>query len=974
MKPVIRESLERVLAVPEDDRPHILDTLPPEIREEVLDLLRFDGQTGSGAIDSLIGNAAWGFVADAPIDTQIIQGTRLGVYEIDEALGAGGMGMVYRALDTRLHRTVALKVFAAGQMLDSGWKRRFLQEARAASALNHPNIVTLYDIASDRGIDFLVLECVSGKTLKEQIAAKGLPLGDAITLAAQIANALAAAHAAGIVHRDIKPANVIVTPELRAKVLDFGLATLQPSSRIAAHDTGHNASRGVMGTVAYMSPEQAAGREADHRTDIFSLGVVLFEMLCGKRPFSGASTLDTLQAILNAPVPSLARLNPVIPPEMDEILAKALARDPRERYCHAGDFELDLRRFAAANKARDLPSQRLAAARSRPSRFSSFSLPAVAALLALAAGAALSWWLKPEAPPRGVVLTRLTADAGLTTDPTISQDGKLLAYASDRGGEGNLDIWVQQVAGGEPVRLTRDAADKSEPVFSPDGARIAFRSERDGGGIYVIPSLGGAARRIADGGRRPRWSPDGRHIAYWTGRNMNYLFFPAEIHVIESAGGEARAIQPGLAMARWPVWSPDGKSLLFLGTRDAKSEWDWYTIGVDGGPAIATGANALLKRSGLAAWPDSFFTPSGWSGTGNSVLFAATLGDSTNVWQISVPPGGLATGTPRRVTFGAGIEANPSLTDGGALAYSILTNNINVWAVPMDTLQGQTSGPLERLTQDSTIDYFPAVSSDGRTLTYISARAGRGDVWLEDLKTGSKTVAAAQLGLGQHPTIARNGSLLLFGGSKTGGPWYSLPLLSGEAARPSDRREVCDRCWPVSDLSSDGKWLLYDKEQMKIMAVRDMESGRTSELIRAGAALIGRGRISPDDRWVAFNGSYDVFLVPFRPESAPAQQSSWIPIANGESYEGHPQWSLDSRIVYYFSSRDGWFCLWAQRIAPATGRPEGEPFPAAHFHQGRISLSGVSIPMMGMAIAPDRVILSLSEMSGNIWMAQAEGK
>jgi eukaryotic-like serine/threonine-protein kinase len=972
MKQAVRESLERVLTVPEDERPRILESLPPQIREEVLDLLRFDRQSESRLLESMIGNAAEVLVGDAPTQKPIGAGTHLGPYQIEETLGAGGMGMVYRARDTRLHRTVALKVLPWEHMADSAWKLRFLQEARAASALSHPNIATLYDIASDRGIDFLVLEYVSGKTLKELITPKGLPLEITLAFASQIANALAAAHAAGIVHRDIKPANVIVTGESRAKILDFGLAKLQPSSQII-RETPDTAPGVVMGTVAYMSPEQAAGRDVDHRTDIFALGVVLYEMLCGARPFTGASPVDTLHAILNSPVPPLALRNSEFPPEMDEILAKALAKDPRERYCHAGDFELDLRRFAAAVKARELPSQRLPAARSSRPGFRLFLWPALVALLALAAGAVLSWWMKPETSPRGAVLTRLTADAGLNTDPTLSPDSRLLAYASDRSGEGNLDIWVQQVADGEPVRLTRDAADESAPSFSPDGNIIAFRSDRDGGGIYVMPSLGGAPRRITDGGHRPRWSPDGTQIAYWAGQNMNYLPFPAEIHIIRSKGGEERAIHPGLPMARWPVWSPDGRHLLFLGARDGGTEVDWYTVAIDGGTAIASGAGALLKRHGLAPWPDTHFTPAAWSGEGNGVLFAATLGDSTNIWQISVSPGGTAAGTPRRVTFGAGIETNPSLGAGGKLAYSVLHNNVDLWALPLNTFRGH-GGPLERLTDYPSVDYFPAVSSDGKTLAYMSARAAKADVWLEDLQTRRKTLAAAQVGFGQHPTIARDGSMLLFGGSKPGGPWFSLPLLAGEAARPSARRQVCDNCWPVDDLSSDGKWLLYSKQPRKVIAVRDMVSGRTSELIRAGPDIIGRARISPDDRWVAFNGSYDVFLVPFRPEMPPADRPSWIPIATNENYDGHPQWSLDSRVVYYFSSRDGRFCIWAQRIDPATGRPEGEPFAAAHFHQVRLSLSGVPIPMMGMAVATDRIILNLSDMGGNVWMAQTTGK
>jgi serine/threonine protein kinase len=287
MTPAVRASLERVLAAPEDERPRILETLPPEVRTEVLELLRFDSPAGSGVIDALIADAARAFTADRLDETPVTPGMNLGPYRVESALGAGGMGTVYRARDTRLDRTVALKILAPGRIVDPAWKLRFQREARAASLLSHPNIVTLYDIATEDGIDFLVFEHVTGKTLKELIPPSGLPLEAALGLAAQIANGLAAAHAAGIVHRDIKPANVIVTEESRAKILDFGLAKLQAPSLIAGLETGHTASGIIMGTVTYMSPERVAGRAVDHRTDIFSLGILLYEMLCGARPFTG---------------------------------------------------------------------------------------------------------------------------------------------------------------------------------------------------------------------------------------------------------------------------------------------------------------------------------------------------------------------------------------------------------------------------------------------------------------------------------------------------------------------------------------------------------------------------------------------------------------------------------------------------------------------------------------------------------------
>jgi eukaryotic-like serine/threonine-protein kinase len=292
--------------------------------------------------------------------TQITPGTELGPYKIEALLGAGGMGQVFRARDTRLGRIVAIKVLPHDKVADPERKRRFLQEARAASALNHPNIVTLYDIAADNGIDYLVMEYVEGKSLDKLIPSKGLPLTEALDYAAQIASALAAAHAAGIVHRDIKPGNAVVTSEGQVKVLDFGLAKLMerpapgPDGETQTQGPGLTDAGTVVGTVAYMSPEQASARPLDHRTDIFSLGIVLYEMIAGKRPFRGASHVETMNAIVHDPPPAL----PGQPAELQEVFDKALAKEPKERYQHAGDFGLDLRRLKSGCESKSLPSMR----------------------------------------------------------------------------------------------------------------------------------------------------------------------------------------------------------------------------------------------------------------------------------------------------------------------------------------------------------------------------------------------------------------------------------------------------------------------------------------------------------------------------------------------------------------------------------------------------------------------------------------
>lgn len=316
-------------------------------------------------------------------------GRRLGPYEILAPLGAGGMGQVYSAADTRLHRTVAIKVLPHEKVADAERKRRFLQEARAASALNHPNIITLHDMANDGDIDYMVMEYVPGQSLDKLIAGKRLPLIDVIGYTTEIAGALAAAHAAGIVHRDIKPANVMVTAESHVKVLDFGLAKLVERApgiedQTLTLEAQFTESGTVLGTVAYMSPEQASAKTLDHRTDIFSLGVMLYEMIAGRRPFQRKTPAETMSATINDPAPPLAEQ----PPELEEILAKALAKDPKDRYQHSGDLGLDLRRFLSAWQSKSLPSMRNKSEAASQRRWLW-----MAATIALMLAVPAAWWL-----------------------------------------------------------------------------------------------------------------------------------------------------------------------------------------------------------------------------------------------------------------------------------------------------------------------------------------------------------------------------------------------------------------------------------------------------------------------------------------------------------------------------------------------------------------------------------------------------
>ena len=456
-------------------------------------------------------------------------GQTLGHYRIESKLGQGGMGVVYAARDLHLGRRVAIKVLPPAAVADPDRRRRFVQEAQAASTLNHPNILHIYDVEAVRSedgspADFIAMEYVSGRTLDRLIAGRGLPVDQALQYAAQIAGGLAAAHAVGIVHRDLKPGNVMVNEKGLVKILDFGLAKLLgplEADEIASTQAIQPATQAgaILGTVPYMSPEQAEGKSVDARSDIFSFGAVLYEMITGRRAFPGDSTATTLAAILHQEPKPVSELVKSVPRELERIVAQCLRKDPARRFQHLDDVKVLLDQLRDdIDRGKDAVGGESAP----PARRAIGPLALAAAVAVLLAVAGFVWWkMRPAPPNRGPGLTRLTSDSGLTTDPALSSDGRLLAYASDRavtaGAEDNLDLWVQQLPAGEPLRLTRHPADDREPSFSPDGTRIAFRSERDGGGVYTMSALGGDERLIAPYGRRPAFSPDGESIVYWTG-------------------------------------------------------------------------------------------------------------------------------------------------------------------------------------------------------------------------------------------------------------------------------------------------------------------------------------------------------------------------------------------------------------------------------------------------------------------------
>jgi hypothetical protein len=442
-------------------------------------------------------------------------GTTLNHYRIIRPLGAGGMGEVYLAEDTRLKRQVAIKILPLALASDSDRRERFEREAQTVAALNHPNIVVVHSVEQAADTSFITLEYVDGRVLADLIPKGGLPLRRLLVLATQIAGAVSAAHQQGIVHRDLKPANVMVTAQDRIKVLDFGLAKLREAHEAAAAvmPTRELTGEGrIVGTVAYMSPEQAEGRRVDERSDIFSFGVTLYEMVAGDRPFKGDTSVSMLSSILRDTPRPLTEVNPALPRDLAVIVRRCLAKDPERRYQSAKDLCNELEELQQALDSGELnAADGGAIGRVRGRR--PIWLGAFAIVAAAVAGVAALVWNLPvsaqrDAPP-AVSHARLTQSPGIERFPAISPDGKWVAYAKDG------DLFLQSVSGQRAINLTNDAASNNQmPAFSPDGEQIAFRSNRSGGGIFVMGRMGESVRRVTDRGFYPAWFSDGRRLIF----------------------------------------------------------------------------------------------------------------------------------------------------------------------------------------------------------------------------------------------------------------------------------------------------------------------------------------------------------------------------------------------------------------------------------------------------------------------------
>jgi serine/threonine protein kinase len=895
-------------------------------------------------------------------------------YEILEKIGEGGMGAVYRALDTHLDRPVALKLLPPEKVADPERKSRFVQEAKAASALRHPNIVVIHDIASDGGLDFIVMELVEGQSLDQLIGRRGLKLGEALGYAVQIADGLAKAHGAGIVHRDLKPTNVMVTPEGLVKILDFGLAKLTesgpassagPTMTFGAEGRPRTEEGYIVGTAAYMSPEQAEGQKVDARSDIFSFGSVLYEMLTGRKAFGRDSQMKTLAAVINEDPKPASSVSDVVPAELERVVARCLRKDPARRWQAMSDLKVALQELKE-----DSESGRLIV--TPPLRKGKGRLAWVAAgAIGVAALALVVKFvvLRPKGPVEYEIIP-LTLDSGFSGFPALAPRGDLMAYASDRGESGDYDIWVQQTSGGRPLRLTDHPADDWFPTFSPDGSKVAFRSERDGGGIYVTDALavGGEPRRIANKGTAPKFSPDGQWIAY--------VVFPGSLEsrlikafLISPRGGEPRPVLQGFRVEYLPhgaslVWSPDSRSLMFCGRpeNDLQAR-DWWVVPIDGGEPVRTRA---IENLGLNAYVQF---PCGWSGT--SVYYVAgTTIEGINLFRTAIDPKTRQIkGPSEAVTTGPGMKVFPTIMPDGRIFFTDMTAAMNTWSVTARTDEGVVSAAARKLTRDRMQNFDPTVSRDG-TKAAFSAFGGlkmsQIEVRVMDLRTGEETRVPVQgVNLFRQTRLSPDGALLAYQDIIEGRPRTFILAPGGAAAR-----EVCQGCLVFSFFpANDAVLASFQPGRLERM---DLRTGERKVILSVPQEDIGGACLSRDGRWIVWlAGEPDGrAAVRIAPVDGPVDGTrDAVTVAAADYYLGSPAWSPGGRRVYYLSEKNGRCSIMALELDPRTMRPLGDEREVLTTTSSRLWLNYPK-GLGAIAVAADRILFEGSTMTGNIFLAR----
>ena len=823
-------------------------------------------------------------------------GTKLGPYEILSPLGAGGMGEVYRARDPRLQRDVAIKVLPAFVSRDPDRLRRFEHEARATGALNHPNILAVFDVGTYEGVPYLVTELLEGSSLRTRLMAGPVPARKATEYGVQIAHGLAAAHDKGIVHRDLKPDNIFICRDGRAKILDFGLAKLAGPEAADATVTSlgaidHTGSGVVLGTAGYMSPEQVRGQKADSRSDIFSFGVVLYEAITGQRAFAGATAADRASAILkeDPPDPRASGLN--ISPALARIVHRCLEKNPQERFESARDLAFHLETLSTDSYSDSFE----ASAATLPRRSLAIWFTAAVAVLALFAAGWLYRDRTQAGKSRPVTFLRLTDFAGLEESPAFSPDGKSVVFVSDS--TGSRQIFIRLLAGGPPLQITHDAGAHLEPRWSQDSASIIYYTpppEGDAQGtLWEVSALGGPPRRLESGLSGADVSHDGKHLTFFRLGDKQM-----QLVASDRDGSNARVVMqvPVSFSYRRPRWSPDDRSIAFLHSRENWAD-DVYVVRADGGIAKQVSDDNTLM-SGVAWLSNGSILYS--SARGSTILYLPTM----HLWRISA-----SGGTPQQVTFGEAGDESPDVDRDGRIVVSRRHMQFDIWKFPTDGDPAENVRRAIRITHQTGQVQTPTLSPDDKKMAYLSDNGGHGNLWVMDLtanETRQITFEKSPSKIMGVPIWSPDGNYITFATNRPElmgrGVGYSLVHPDGSGLRLF----VSEGAWAA--WSGDSKWLYYaDSSPLRptggFRLLKSPLDGGQAVVVRSDNA---RGpALAPDNSALYYvvplenlNGVLDYELRVARPESAESTLLARISGVRIPIWQGlHPVVSRDGKSL-----------------------------------------------------------------------------
>jgi Tol biopolymer transport system component len=716
-----------------------------------------------------------------------------------------------------------------------------------------------------------------------------------------------------------------------------------------------------------MSPEQVRGEEIDSRTDIFSFGAVLHEMASGRRAFAGDSSIAVMHAILNdEPVDLPAEL----PPILESIVRRCLQKEPARRFQSASDLQFALQTSDMVRAAPVSPPSKTARGRTMIARL------LVCAVVVAAGAYWLLGYLHPTVPAEQNILRQITFDHGLTADPAISPDGKLLAFASDRAGAGKLDIWVKQIDGGDPVAVTKGPANDYQPTFSPDGTRIAFTSEREGGGIYVMPALGGEASLLVPKASQPRFSPDGQYLLYVTGvptQRIGMGTAGSHLFAMPLTGGSPVELNKGCTIVTSaPIWTPDSRRTLFAGMCGGRT--DMWAADLSGKGPQPTGWRDYVRRFHVEDSWLAGVTLEGWLVHPLRILVHARSGTADFLQSAAASSDGSpGTDPPARVTFGTGAEMQASSAANGRIAIGSLAYGAHIWGVPVDD-SGHAIGPARQLTTELPDETQPALSDNGQHLIFVASKSVPPQLYGKDLTTGRlRRLSQDSAWIKTSVAIGRGGSEVLYTDiSSTPMSMFAVPFAGGVPQKFALSSTV-----PTpSDWARNGNTLLLTQHPESSpghfsIAAADTSNGKVIPLIQDPGHDVFEAHFSPDARWITFtvldNSTSRVFIAPFR--LAPIPPAEWIPITEDTAWTDKPRFSNDGMSILFSSDRDGFRCIWAQRLTPAM-RPIGDQFAVFHSHGPQLSIRNGPLSEEGMSVGKGLLVFDQTEFKGNIWMLE----